>query len=386
MWLFDNIFLDEETQTAVMENPETDTQSAPETPSPEVGEVASPDTTTADIFSTGTPTGDQTQAWGENPVSEISSSPETTASTGDIPLSFDIGGDLDFSPSSTPATSDESTDSDITVQSTEITEITPTTTTEADTSTSTSFVVNGVEYSTNSEAANPPSIEEALTESSDIGSIAMIQWSTAASGISIIDESPSNVSESDSTIEILNEEPSSDQSLMNILSSEEHVESSEENIGMPNTAELPEQPDIASESLISPSEILVSDTIDTPTQDEKMVEPQETGILEEATHAPLVDPLAETDTGKNGTHELAATLEWFIAELASRETEINVTVMKMRELAKQRAAIEEYYKARLLTLNMEKEYLEHKAEREREAQDQLQDMIKTFQNQIALAE
>lgn len=362
MWLFDNIFLDEDATantTAVMEKVE---EASPEIVPPEQAyEVPS-----------------------QGETSEpVSAETNTTIQTPEN-VSFDIGGDLDFWASpSTDATNQ--TNPEAPVEATQEPSVV-----DANLS---SFTVNWVAYNTQDAPDNTTTTETADTIEAPQESIAMIQGSTAATGINIIDSTPVEAV-SDSTLASTDTSAESNP-FINILSSDSPEESQETAIA--STTSEPEAmfslTDVVSPESETPSLAVVnqedfkdlekeSDIIvasDSPSSDEiaKPADP-----IQEASN----EIIASSVSTESNTSDISGILGGFIQELNEREMEINRIIMKRRELAKRRTEFEEDYKTRILALNMEDEFLKSKAERERAEQDKLQHVIKSFQKQIAANE
>lgn len=376
MWLFDNIFLDEDaikSTTAVAENPE---------PTPE---VEAPPTT---FENTNPEVATATEPLAA-PQWELVTNPAPTPTPEAMPsgMSFDIGGDLDFggvspTPSSTTVESSQAAPQE-----------------------AVSFTVNGVTYNTNSTPTETiPAVTSTPepTSTDTVGSIAMIQWSTAASGINIIETTTSEAPETQETTPVMEltletapETPDSN-SLMSILGDV----TADTPVEPTTTIEVPEStpevtPDfsfstsettLATEVIssipetiaepvietIAPEAIISEPVISTPTEPVNQIEP---------TKAPIKIP-----EPSQASSDLGGILDGFINELNEREMEISRIIMKRHELAKRRTDVEEEYKTRILALNMEDEFLKSKANRERSEQDKLQSVIKNFQKQIAANE
>ncbi len=143
MWLFDTIFLDQENSVAIAEKPQLS-----ETPMEKQStEQAVSDTSLWEMFS---PVGEETSSTSDPNMIILDESSETSAD-----ISFDIGGDIDFSETSTSDTL-----------------------TQSEWQNTGTFIANG-------EIVEAPA--EMIAKEEDMNSIAMIQWATNASGTLIVD-------------------------------------------------------------------------------------------------------------------------------------------------------------------------------------------------------
>lgn len=388
MWLFDNIFLDEdavaETATAVAEKPE-DAAVAEQAPVTPQGESESFDEL---MWAQAAPQWEEVTIApaAEATTGTMEATPES-ASTESSGVSFDIGGDLNFggieSTPETPAVVEPT--AEVAVETPAVVE-------------PTSFTVNGVTYNADGTPAS----------GADASSIAMIQGSTAATGINIIDEAAPAVAiegkeeaivESSIAETTQTESAPESNSLMDMISfGDEDTVSTEPVVAeTTQTVEAPVQiPEIETptipEASITPaiSDFSLVDPIGTMTEDVTPILEDIPAITEPVVVAP--EPVAAISTESkvedvsSSTSDLTTILNGFIKELNEREEEISKIIMKRHELARRRTEIEDDYKTRILALNMEDEFLKSKAERERSEQDKLQHVIKNFQKQIAMSE
>lgn len=397
MWLFDNIFLDEDAVNAtVMDKPIEEKQELENATTP--AEAIAP------------------PSMEDDPKSEIlpekldSSAKEQEISTPipeiDTGVSFDIGWDLNFWDVTIANPNEEKTNG-------ASESISQTLETNPSQETPVSFSVNGVSYSTDGWVSTKPEpTNESIIQDSDNEvsqtSIAMIQWSTAATGISIIWSTPyeDGKTEIPATDEVTLDSPSNiepedtNNSLINILSDSIDVTEST----MDKTS-----PEISVESTGEMLPIIDQDLSVTQIQEESSFSFPEKQTHLESAILPEVATVTELqwDTRKEEdfisrdtknapeahkqdvpsyTWELATILDGFIKEMNEREREISVIIMKRHDLARRKVEIEEEHKTRMLALNMEDEFLKNKAERERAEQDRLQSVIKNFQKQIAKSE
>lgn len=364
MWLFDNIFLDEENMKAAAAAVADRTE-------PQTEEVTKPET--SDVS--------------EN-ISDPQAAPQWEMITQPTPenidqstnpaVAFDIGGDLDFGGTSAPLSLEKEESSGQTTPQEAL-----------------SFTVNGVSY--NSAGPTPDGTtdtESAEPNTDTVGSIAMVQGSTAASGINIIDttstpDATSIQMEATPAIELsLGANSETDNSLMNILGSDTTETSSPSVITLVDEPVVSEIPlwEVTPEPLASEETSIISSLPGDITPDSITGNPEQK-IQENSSIDESQEPSIETSAAvTRAASDLSGILDGFIQELNDREMEISRIIMKRHELTRRRTDVEEEYKTRILALNMEDEFLKSKADRERSEQDKLQGVIKNFQKQIAANE
>ncbi len=388
MWLFDNIFLDEEVTTAVVEKPEEEKKEDKTHESPTDSTVEK--ISTPDIFDAVMRSDSELPQDSREKKEEMRDMTDSQLETPlkwnpewDAWVSFDIGGGIDIGSDLTFGGNITDISYKVGNPETGITGSVVNIPEETHPSTAASFTVNGVQYTT------PESSEDKDT---GFGSIAMIQWSTAASGINIMDkwtqETPTVEWDLEANTEVSSDITPSDDTLINILSNEDLPKEDNAETDITPTP-FPENKGAEEEKEGEQPVLVVVDDV-VPTVDISPIielpeattsEPIETGEEEAITEETPEKAIASVDFSAP-----SVVFDRFITELSQREKEINTTIIKMCELAKHRVEIEEEYKNRLLAISMEEEYLKNKAERERAEQDRLQEVVKSFQQQITLSE